>query len=75
MFYGCSSLISLPDMSDWNLENANSINTIFDGCLSLISLPKLFFFEQFALKNCFSCLNQSKGSVIKQKYKYLSLFP
>ena len=37
MFYGCSSLSSLPDISKWNINNIN----MFYGCLSLSSLPDI----------------------------------
>ena len=41
MFGGCSSLISLPDLSKWNTQNVKSIESMFNGCSSLISLPDL----------------------------------
>ena len=39
MFSGCSSLISLPEISKWNTKNVINIRDIFSGCLSLICLP------------------------------------
>ena len=41
MFSGCSSLISLPDLSKWNTQNVIDMHTMFRGCESLISLPDL----------------------------------
>ena len=41
MFSGCNSLISLPDISNWNLSRVNSMSHMFSGCNSLISLPDL----------------------------------
>ena len=41
MFYGCSSLISLPDISNWNISNVKNISNMFNGCNSLISLPDI----------------------------------
>ena len=38
MFYGCSSLISLPDLSEWNIKKVIDMSDIFYGCLSLILL-------------------------------------
>ena len=38
MFYGCSSLISLPDISKWNINSANNMSFLFSGCSSLESL-------------------------------------
>ena len=36
MFKGCSSLISLPDISKWNTNNVNHMDNMFSECLSLI---------------------------------------
>ena len=36
MFYGCNSLISLPDISKWNTSNVNYMNFMFSGCVNLI---------------------------------------
>ena len=41
MFSGCSSLISLPDISIWKTENVNNMSSIFFGCSSLKSLPDI----------------------------------
>ena len=41
MFSGCSSLISLPDISKWNTSHAINILEMFSGCISLISLPDI----------------------------------
>ena len=41
MFYGCKSLITLPDISKWNIFNVNDISYMFYGCNSLISLPDI----------------------------------
>ena len=41
MFYGCSSLISLPDISKWDTKNVTDISSMFEGCSSLISLPDI----------------------------------
>ena len=39
MFEGCSSLLSLPDISKWNTNKVTNMSHIFSGCLSLSSLP------------------------------------
>ena len=36
VFYNCSSLISLPDISKWNTHNVLNLNNLFHGCSSLI---------------------------------------
>ena len=41
MFYKCSSLSTLPDISKWNINNVENINGIFCGCLLLSSLPDI----------------------------------
>ena len=41
MFYECSSLSSLPDISKWNTNNVTDMSKIFDGCSSLSSLPNI----------------------------------
>ena len=41
MFYNCSSLSSLPDISKWNTSNVNYMSDMFYRCYSLISLPDL----------------------------------
>ena len=41
MFSGCSSLLSLPDISNFNTSNVNNMYRMFYGCNSLISLPDI----------------------------------
>ena len=41
LFSGCSSLISLPDISKWNLINVRNIKGMFSECSSLIMLPDI----------------------------------
>ena len=41
MFNGCSSLLSLPDISKWNTSNVNDISYMFYECSSLSSLPDI----------------------------------
>ena len=68
----CSSLISLPNLSKWKVENKN-ITNIFKGCIKLSSLPKLskwnnnYFY--YISKNSFLILNFPL-----QYYKKISLF-
>ena len=38
LFFGCSSLKYLPDISIWNTSNIKDISLLFYRCLSLISL-------------------------------------
>ena len=41
LFNECNSLISLPDISKWNISNAKDMSYMFNGCKSLISLPDI----------------------------------
>ena len=41
MFYECSSLKSLPDISKWNTNNVTDMSNMFCGCNSLQSLPDI----------------------------------
>ena len=41
MFYNCSSLSSLPDISKWNTSNVNNMSSMFYNCSSLSSLPDI----------------------------------
>ena len=40
-FSGCSSLITLPDISTWNTNYVKSMNSKFSRCSSLSSLPDI----------------------------------
>ena len=41
MFYGCSSLSTLPDITKWDTQNVTNINKMFDGCSKLTYMPIL----------------------------------
>ena len=41
MFLKCSSLISLPDISKWNINNVTNMSQMFYKCTLLISLPDI----------------------------------
>ena len=41
MFYECTSLISLPDLYNWNTINLTNIQSMFFGCSSLQSLSDI----------------------------------
>ena len=40
MFYSCSSLVSIPDISYWNTYKVKNMSKLFKGCSSLSFLPK-----------------------------------
>ena len=41
MFFNCSSLISLPDISRWDTCNVTTLDGMLSNCISLISLPNI----------------------------------
>ena len=41
MFYRCSTLSFLPDISKWNTSNITNMNSIFYGCSTLIALSDI----------------------------------
>ena len=41
MFYECSELKSLPDISKWNVNNVRDMEGLFSGCSALKSLPDI----------------------------------
>ena len=41
MFYNCSSLNNLPDISKWNTTNVNNMSSMFYYCESLNNLPDI----------------------------------
>ena len=42
MFWECSSLQSLPDISKWDTKNVTDMRWMFSGCSSLQSLPEFY---------------------------------
>ena len=41
MFYKCSSLSCLPDISKWKTHKVTNMISMFNGCLSLSYLPDI----------------------------------
>ena len=70
VFYGCSSLISIPDISNWKISEDKKINNIFDH---YISLTESSSFDLDSKDNAFSLLsdNDSKdyNFIIKNNVK------
>ena len=42
MFYNCSSLYSLPDISKWNTSNVIDMRYMFLNCSKKLKIPKKF---------------------------------
>ena len=69
LFYGCSSLISLPNILKWNTDNTGYMGNMFEKCSSLISLPNISkwntnklneYFSRNMFDDCFSLLSNFK---------------
>ena len=41
MFFNCSSLSALPDISKWNTNNVEDMSDMFDNCILLLHIPNL----------------------------------
>ena len=41
MFSGCKSLVSLPDISNWDISKVTSLKGVFYGCKSLSLLDDI----------------------------------
>ena len=47
MFYKCNSLISLPDISKWDITNVKYMDKMFFGCKSSLKLQDFYLFYKF----------------------------
>ena len=54
IFYGCSSLICLPDIYKWNTSNITDMSCIFGECSSLVSLPDISKWDTSKVTNMHS---------------------
>ena len=41
MFYGCSSLLDIKPLQNWNVSNGNNFSYMFYGCSSLSDINPL----------------------------------
>ena len=75
MFYGCSSLSSLPDISKWNIYNVDNMSFMFDGCKLLSFLPDIskWNINNVIYMSCmfFECPNIIISKAIKSKFNFL----
>ena len=51
MFHGCSSLVTLPDLSLWDTNQITDMNNIFCGCSSLEYLPDISNWNTYKVTN------------------------
>ena len=62
MFEECSSLLSLPDISKWNINNVTDMSEMFNRCSSLSSA---FNFDKICEKKSFSSLPENSEIFVK----------
>jgi len=77
MFYDCNSLISLPDISEWDTKNVTDMSHMFYNCRSLESLPDISKWDtknvtniSYMFYNCRSL--QSLPDISKWDINYLT---
>ena len=47
MFSWCNSLISLPELSKWNISIVEDMSNMFYGCNSIKSLPYFYMLNKY----------------------------
>ena len=68
MFYKCSSLLSLPDISKWNTNNVNQMTDMLSSCSRLSSLPDISKWKLIELVIWVICL------IVVQNYHLYLIF-
>ena len=63
LFNECNSLISLPDISKWNISNVKDMSYMFNGCKSLESLPDISQWKTSKVKDMSFIFNGCKSLV------------
>ena len=58
IFFKCSSLKLIPDISTWNINNVENMRDMFSDCISLSFLPDLSKWKtKIDTTNCISLLS------------------
>ena len=71
MFSGCNSLISLPDLSKWNISNVEDMSNMFYGCNSIKSLPDFYMLNKYKNDVIFEVTykkNKNKVTILGQNF-------
>ena len=55
MFDGCLSLVSLPNISNWNIDNLKEARSMFNRCISLSLLPEISRFYKSKVNMTYIC--------------------
>ena len=56
IFSFCSTILTIPDISQWYTNNITDMSEIFYGCKSLLSLPDISKWNKIMLFICMECL-------------------
>ena len=68
MFYGCSSLSFLPDISKWNIFEMADIKGIFKGCTSLVYCPYISKLGIDHISLSYSAYDSKKEDMIRNYF-------
>ena len=60
MFDNCSSLSSLPNISNWKTSNVSNMSFMFNECISLLSLPDISNWNISKVNNMSHMFNNCK---------------
>ena len=75
MFSECSSLSSLPNISEWDTNNVTNMSNMFSWCSSLSNLPGISKLNTNNVKNKNNMFNQCLNIISKEIINfYLSKF-
>ena len=66
MFYNCSSLKSLPDISKWNTNKVIDMSDMFYNCSSLKSLPDISKWNTKNMTNMFFIITEELSNNINK---------
>ena len=67
MFYNCTSLMCLTDISNWNTRNVININFMLFNCLSLQNFPNLLKWDISNIKYQESIFNNISDIKLLEK--------
>ncbi len=66
MFSECSSLSSLPNISEWDTNNVTNMSNMFSWCSSLSNLPGISKLNTNNVKNKNNMFNQCLNIISKE---------
>ena len=69
MFRGCSSLICLPDISNWNTSKVTNMSEMFSYCQSLVSLPDISNWNTSNVTNMSCMFYECKSLTVLEYFK------